>query len=212
MWATPTSGYGHVADEQPLPYVQRAGIELTPRFGGEETLAYCSSETVGLPHGILATSWPLKQRCFNLPRRAMNLYWRNILQSRTLPNRRFLFMHQLDFKPLPDGFIGHCPMVCFERRFIFESTGVRVEDMLIFRQNIRFSQFYPIVIPLFEEWSIDSVSPFRLEYTGFQLEQFGMQLSSAGTAILWVERIRDAVFVSGESLKRSYTYRWDPGT
>ena len=210
LWATPTSGYGYVADEQPLPYVHRAGIELTPRFGGEETIACCAFETVGLPHGILATSWPVVQRWFNLPRRAVNLYWRNILQSRTRPDRRFLFMHQLDFKPIPDGFIGHCPMACFERRFIFESAGVRVEDMLTFRLNIRFSQFYPVVIPLFEEWSIDSSSPLRLECTGFQLEPCGMQQSSSGMAILWVERLRDVVFAAGERLERSYTYRWRP--
>src|SRR6266702_2984118 len=163
VWATPTSGYGHAADEQPLPYVHRAGEELTPRFGGEEGIACCAPESVGLPRGVLADLWPLAQRWFDLGRRPVNRDWRNVLRSRSRRDRRFLFAHQLDFRPTGEGYAGHCPLLSFERRFLVRPGAVRVEDAIAFLRPVRFSMLDLVVVPLFAEWSVEGHSGRRLE-------------------------------------------------
>jgi len=95
IWAVPLSGYGHIADEQPLPYIHYKGNELTPRFGGEEGQAGCGLHTTGLPWGTLKNRWPLSQRIFNTFRRNINIYWRNIFVSRCRAENFFIFLNNL---------------------------------------------------------------------------------------------------------------------
>lgn len=208
-WATPTSGYGHVADEQPLPYIHRDGLELTPRFGGEESLPTCAPETAGLPRGILAEGWPTRQRLFNVTRRSANLYWRNLFRSRTPADRRFLFLHQLDFRPRDDGFVGACPLLRLERRFLVGAQAVEVRDTVTFERPVRFSSLDLVVVPLFGDWAVGDDGPRRLECAGFRLARGQPQQSSAGSATLWVERLERPSFEAGERVERRYTYRWE---
>lgn len=209
IWATPTSGYGHLADEQALPYLHRSGRELTPRFGGEESLPECGPQTLGLPFGTLAHAWPLRQRLFNLPRGRINLYWRNVFKSRCNPDKLFFFLSQLDFLPTSEGFVGECPLLSFERRFAFASASVQVTDRVVFKVPVSFSRFHPVVIPLFEEWTVDEkAGSCWLESEGFQLEPAGIQRSAAGTAKLWMESLNDVSFSTNQQLVRRYTYHF----
>ena len=207
-WATPSSGYGHVADEQPLPYVHRAGIELTPRFGGEESSPGCRPEITGLPSGVLAQPWPVAQRVFNLSRRTVNRYWRNLLRSRTPRGPEFLFIHQLDFRPIVDGYIGTCPLLRFRRQIGVADSCIRVDDDLLFRRQMQFSVLDLVVVPLFPDWRTDREGSRRLECDGFRVKPLCPQESSAGCATVWVERLVNVSFGVGDRVKRRYTYRW----
>ena len=92
VWAVPSSGFGHVADELPLPFLTRSGLEQTPRFGGEESELISGQLSLPAPYGYLDRPWPWQQRLFNLPRRRANIYWRNLFLSRCNPQRFFSFL------------------------------------------------------------------------------------------------------------------------
>lgn len=207
IWAKPTSGFGHLADEQPLPYLHRNDLELTPRFGGEEATPVCSPKTAGLPYGVLDQAWPIRQRIFNFPRRPINLYWRNILRSRAESDGGFLFLNQLRFSAEKDGFTGASPILTFKRKFVLGGDSVRVEDVTTFRLPVKFSRFYPVVVPLFPEWGLDGNKAPWLDCSGFVLKPRGRQQSSAGNAVLWSEGLTNVGFAAGDKIERSYTYR-----
>ncbi len=123
-WAPPTSGFGKACDEQPLPFVVGPRGEETPRFGGEAGAQDTGVETLPLPGGRLAQSWPWSQRLFNLPRRRVNLYWRYLFETRTPAEGDFYFAEQLNFHNTRGGFAGSCPLVRFWRRFRLQDGAI----------------------------------------------------------------------------------------
>ena len=64
FWAVPTSGYGHICDEQPLPYLRKNNSDLSPRMGGEEGKNNYTEQIIPLPYGKLLKDWPIRQRFF----------------------------------------------------------------------------------------------------------------------------------------------------
>jgi len=98
----------------------------------------------------------------------------------------------------------------FQRCFTLKPSALRVDDSILFLRPIRFSELYLVIVPLFPEWRIDRGSPLRLECDDFELTPHGTQISSAGTATLWGERLVDTSFKTGYRIQRRYTYRWDP--
>lgn len=209
VWAVPTSGYGHAADEQPLPFISVDGYELTPRFGGEPGQAGTDRSLLGLPFGVLAQSWPWRQRCFNLPRRRMNLYWREMFRSRTPPDKSLLFVDQLSFRPSPHGFEGSSPILFFRRTFTGGDHHLTVYDRVEFRMALHFACFSPVVLPLFDDWCVNQPGARWLDAPGIMLQRQGVQSSAAGLANVWTESIPDLEVRAGHVIKRRYTYRWD---
>lgn len=213
LWAVPLSGYGHVADEQPLPYLHLAGDEATPRFGGEASQAGCGLDSVGLPQGKLAEPWPWRQRLFNLPRRNVNQYWRNLTQSRCRSGGTFHLLEQLRFRAQGNGFVGNCPLLTFDRQFELTLGRITVIDTLLFRRPLSFAWFAPVVIPLFADWTVTAAPITGERYLlteGFRLEATGKQRSAAGQALLWQEMLRGVRFRRGDRLSRCYHYVWEP--
>lgn len=139
IWAVPLSGYGHVADEQPLPYIQCGNLALTPRFGGEEDNNATGIASLPLPYGKLSGAWPLSQRLFNLPRRRVNIYWRNIFNSFTRTDGNFYFAEQLHYSGDTNGFSGRSPLLSYERRFIVEKNSLIVSDQITALRDICFA-------------------------------------------------------------------------
>ncbi len=199
IWATPLSGYGHIADEQPLPYIHYKGNELTPRFGGEEGQVGSEPHTVGLPWGVLKNKWPLKQRIFNIFRKNINIYWRNIFVSRCKVDDFFYFLEQLEYKPSLQGFTGECPLIHFERKFFIEGASVQVEDTIVFKRSVSFEVFYPVNIPLFDSSLIKFTSKKSLI-------KKGNQCSSAGEAVMHVLKKNNTKFKKGSTLIYQYKY------
>lgn len=208
VWATPTSGFGHLSDEQPLPYIHHQGVAITPMVGGDASLPDCGPATLGLPFGLLSQQWPVAQRLFNLTRRPINLYWRNVFKSRCSSDQLFYLHQQLHFTATPSGFRGACPLMQFERSFAVTAGRVHVTDILLFRKTLKFERFALVVLPLFSEWRINGKTLPVLETTGFELQPSGLQRSAAGTATLWLEQMSQKTFVAGDLLQREYSYRW----
>lgn len=210
VWAIPTSGYGHLADEQPLPYIHCAGFELTPRFGGEASWPECAPQTLGMPWGILKQPWPIAQRLFNFPRRSVNLYWREFRRSRNDKNGQFLFLNQLDYKRLDEGFLGRSPVVKFRRHFMVEARRVAVHDLIDVLSTLHFKEFSPLVIPLFANWTVNEPSPFWLEVEAGagRLQPFGRQSSAAGPAVLWRLTHGEITLHAGQRIEHRYTYHF----
>ena len=206
IWAMPMSGYGHIADEQPLPYIHYKGNELTPRFGGEEGQAGCEPHTVGLPWGVLKDEWALKQRIFNIFRKNINIYWRNIFVSRCRADKNFYFLEQLNYKPLSQGFSGECPLIHFERKFFIEDASVQIEDTIIFKKPVSFEVFCPVNIPLFEDENAHLCeATVRLE-SDIKFTNSALQCSAAGTASLHTVKLENASFIHGDRLSYRYAY------
>ena len=209
LWATPTSGYGHDADEQPLPYLHVGSLELTPRFGGEPGSLPLAFQAVGLPYGFLGTGWPVSQRMFNTPRRRVNLYWKELLRSRCPKDGCFLFRDQLAFKATAEGFRGDSPLISFRRSFRVGAGVIEVRDSISFKVDLRFEPFFPLTIPLFPEWSIGTDSPRSLNLSeSLGLVCAGDAISPTGRVILWQESIQNLSAQKGETLSRAYFYRW----
>jgi len=212
FWAVPTSGYGEPCDEQPLPFIAGPHEAETPRYGGEAGWPGTGWETLPLPSGRLAQPWPLAQRLFNLPRRRVHLYWRNLFRSRTPADRQLLFATQLSFRATRSGFAGRCPLVRFEREFHSEEEAIRVVDRIRFLKRLRFELFTPVVIALFPETPVIESAPSRrpdrlcLEVDGFRLAKLGGHRSSTGEAVLWGEQLEDVCFRRGDEIVRSYRF------
>lgn len=209
VWAVPTSGYGHAADEQPLPFISVDGEELTPRFGGESGQTGTDRSLLGLPWGVLGQAWPWHQRWFNLPRRRVNLYWREVFRSRTPSDGRLLFADQLAFQAIPNGFEGTSPILAFRRTFACGVDHVSVTDHVTFRVALRFGVFSPVVLPLFDDWGVNQPGARWVDAPGISLQREGLQASAAGLASVWAEVIPDLHVCAGQVMARRYTYRWD---
>lgn len=142
IWSVPLAGYGHVADEQPLPYIHHNGIEITPRFGGEEALTEASICSIPLPYGKLKGEWPLKQKLFNLMRKRINIYWRNIFSTFCRADRLFYFLEQLKYSGDVKGFKGVSPSLIFSREFEFAGNTVVVTDKVHFLMDMDFEYLH----------------------------------------------------------------------
>ena len=207
VWAVPTSGYGHVADEQPLPFITESGEELTPRLGGEPN--QCPAEAIGLPWGKLAHAWPWRQRIHNWPRRALNRYWREIFQTRNRSDGRFLFWEQLNYCRRPDGFHGDSPMVMHRRAFKVAASHVEVLDELTFKQSVHFEQLVLLALPLHQDWCVGRPSRRWVEFDESALPGRWVQrgiVTSTGSALLWCRTAEDIRYESGHSVLIRYCY------
>lgn len=203
VWCTPTGGYGHVADEQPMPYIHYNGQPLTPRFGGEESVRKCSNMSLPLPYGKLA-KWPISQEIFNLLRRRVNIYWRNIVKSFNSKKPYFLFAEQLKFKRTESGFSGESPIISFERQFRYNKTGVDVYDRIEFKCYLEFSEFYYAMCPEIVTQLISS----QIELLPSESSNYKFNISaSTGEAVVKCKLLKSIKFKAGDILKVHYNYR-----
>lgn len=219
-WGVPLSGYGVTADEQPLPYVCDEGRELTPRYGGEAGCVGTGVDTLPLPSGVLSQRWPARQRLFNLARRRVNLYWRNLFRSCCSTDGTFHFVEQLTFGEAASGFRGRSPIVEFSRVFTFGRLEIRVADRIRFRRPLHFSVFHPVVVALFPECEVrlngatvtpgqtvdDAGTGATFECAGFDLSPQGEVVSSTGRATLWKETVENVSFHRGDEVQRHYSF------
>lgn len=208
VWAVPTSGYGHVADEQALPFINVAGEELTPRLGGEPD--QCPFEAIGLPWGKLTNSWPMRQRLHNYPRKAINRYWRELFKSRNRSDGRFLFGEQLDYKRTTDGYIGRSPLIHHQRSFRISGRSIEVCEVIDFRNPVEFDLFAPVVLPLHVDWKVGVHAPRWIELNSVpqgRWDQRGIACST-GAAVLWSLIQERVMYESGQVLMFSYIYRF----
>jgi len=141
MWSLPTGGFGHAADEQPLPYIRYKGKSLTPRYGGDESIMQAGYESIPLPSFRLVDGWPLSQKIFNLFRRRINIYWRNLFATLCRPDNKFLFSEQLNYKAIEEGFYGFSPLVSHIRQFEFAKNQISIIDIIEFKVSMRIDEF-----------------------------------------------------------------------
>lgn len=203
VWAIPLSGMGHVADEQPLPYLHKHGVELTPRFGGEEQYSKSGLTSLPLPYGYLANSWPWRQRIFNLPRRRINIYWRNIFKDATRNDRLFHFLTQLNYFEINNGFQGHSPSVTFQRVFSVSDNSIEVHDSIEFKENIHFLEFY--LCP-WAEFQTEAASYKCKISTSMKANHSYLIESSSGIAIWNARKVVDVKYKKGDRLAWSYSF------
>lgn len=203
VWAVPLSGMGHIADEQPLPYVNCRGVELTPRFGGEESLVESGCESLPLPYGFLASAWPWRQRLFNLPRRRINIYWRNVFRDASRQNGLFHFIEQLKYSEIKQGFVGDCPSLRYQRTFTLENNTIVVNDTLGFKARMHFSELY--LCPWAEFQSENDSPECRIKPS--LLPNYSRLIkSSTGSAHWRAHKLVNIQYDRGEHIEWSYTY------
>jgi len=118
----------------------------------------------------------------------------------------FFFWEQLKFKTTKKGFRGVSPVLEFERVFTVFPDSILVEDITFFYKKISFKTFFPIVIPLFNSWSINGFSTPRLVTNDIKLNIIQKHISAAGVAELYAEEQHEITYASNETLKRSYIY------
>jgi hypothetical protein len=203
IWAVPLSGMGHTADEQPLPYLHWRGEELTPRYGGEESLPGSSIKSLPLPYGFLASTWPWRQRIFNLPRRRINIYWRNIFRDATRKDRLFHFIEQLKYSETEEGFIGNSPSLSYQRTFTLEDNLIIVNDTIIFKDRLHFSELY--LCP-WAEFQKDNHSPrCRIQPSLIPNHSHSIN-SSTGSAHWRAHKLLNIQYDKGDHVEWNYTY------
>jgi hypothetical protein len=200
IWSIPLSGFGHVADEQPLPYIHHNGIELTPRYGGEEALTASSIESLPLPYGKLKESWPFKQKTFNLIRKKINIYWRNIFATFCRNDKMFYFLEQLKFTGNDRGFVGASPLLIFSREIIISDNGLIVNDKISVLKAIEFEYFH--ISPYAE--LPNTLCEIQVSRNINNEKQIS---SSTGKAIWKSELMKNVKFNAGEEIKWQYLYQ-----
>lgn len=204
FFSVPNSGFGHTSDEQPLPYLEKNGCALTPRFGGEEFFAESNNQSLPLPKGKLRNEWPISQKVFNLFRRRINIYWRNLFLSPTRTDKQFLFIEQLNYLPNCNGFMGDSPLINFERKFINNQSELIVTDKIYFKKNIAFDDFYYAMVPVIkcdkQTLQIDVIVNVEQNY-------FYKIQSSTGWSQVSCKKLKNATFKSGDVLDVTLVYR-----
>lgn len=205
FWAVPLSGYGHTADEQPMPYLENEGIALTPRFGGEENKTESNNESLPLPKGKLKTKWPLAQRIFNLFRRRINIYWRNVFKTHTRIDKQFLFIEQLNYQEIKNGFKGECPLVTFVRTFEIEETVLIVKDIITFKKNVEFTEFEYAMTPILR-CNAKKTTHIDSDVDVEQNHVYPIQ-SSTGLAEMKSKKLENTIFKKGQLLEVRFRYK-----
>ncbi|CBL44186.1 hypothetical protein HDN1F_06030 [gamma proteobacterium HdN1] len=203
IWAVPLSGMGHTADEQPLPYLHWRGEELTPRYGGEESLPGSSIKSLPLPYGFLASTWPWRQRIFNLPRRRINIYWRNIFRDATRKDRLFHFIEQLKYSETEEGFIGNSPSLSYQRTFTLEENLIIVNDTIIFKDRLHFSELY--LCP-WADFQNDHHGPRCRIQPSLTPNHSNPIKSSTGSAQWHAHKLLNVEYDKGDQVGWNYTY------
>ncbi|TDM56046.1 hypothetical protein [Aliivibrio fischeri] len=200
IWSVPLSGFGHVADEQPLPYIHFNGIELTPRYGAEEALIPSSIQSLPLPYGKLKKNWPIQQRLFNLTRKKINIYWRNLFKTFCRKDKMFYFLEQLQYKSIIDGFVGESPLIKYTRKFEIGTDWVIVRDRVFFKKKMEFDYCHISPICFFEDCkNIDIIVSLQ---TNYKKEVS----SSTGKAICLSKKNENITFKNNEVLMWEYKY------
>lgn len=200
IWSVPLSGFGHVADEQPLPYIHFNGIELTPRYGAEEALIPSSIQSLPLPYGKLEKKWPIQQRLFNLTRKKINIYWRNLFTTFCRKDNTFYFLEQLNFTGNKNGFIGISPLLVFSRSFKFSNHGITVNDKIKFLKSIEFEYLH--ISPYAEFLESNCEINVNLDINNDKVIS-----SSTGKAIWKSNLLNNAKFKAGEEISWQYQYQ-----
>lgn len=200
VWSVPLSGFGHVADEQPLPYIHFNGVELTPRYGAEEALITSSIESLPLPYGKLKNNWPIQQRFYNLIRKRINIYWRNIFSTFCRNDKLFYFIEQLKFTGNRHGFCGKSPLLIFDRSFTFSDDCITVNDKIKFLERIEFEYLH-----------VSPYAEFLISSCEIQVNQDinneKLISSSTGKAIWKSKLLNNVIFNSGEEISWQYQYQ-----
>ena len=204
FWAVPTSGFGHLCDEQPLPYLRRKDQDLTPRLGGEINANNYSERIIPLPYGKLSGSWPKKQKFFNFTRRKINIYWKNIFKSRCNKERIFYFYDQLNYKGFKNGFEGKCPILTMKRIFQIEEKRILVKDIINFKENLEFNYFH-LNPYIFFKSKKEFVKISTSNNTNYQ-ESFK---SSTGEGVFSSYLIKNCKFKKSEIIRYSYEYKFN---
>lgn len=205
-WATPLGGFGYIADEQPLPFLTANGIELTPRYGGEETLKECQRNSLPLPQGLLATPRPSAQKLFSLYKRRANIYWRNLFKCIPNNGRNFHFLDQLRYKDTINGFLGESPSITFQRIFATNAKGISSSDTITFKKSLKFKSFE---IAHFAKFQDQSPSSFRSTSITSSLQpNRSRQIASAtGLATLHYHCLTDPRFEPGQKIDYTIKYQ-----
>ena len=209
FWSVPTSGFGHTADEQPLPFFEYKGVPLTPRYGADEEFQESNNDSIPLPYGTLASGWPLRQRFFNLSRRRINIYWRNFFRTRCRIDKRFLFIEQLTFKRIHSGFTGQSPMAQFERTFQKNKNTFLVKDTILFKKSVFFEEFCVTSFPDIKFSSHVGILSIKLksDLNGALIRSKKIK-SSTGTADIIERYYVKKVFNKNDVLNIFYEYRF----
>lgn len=155
IWCVPLGGFAHAADEQPWPYIEYLGIELTPRYGGEECFTESGYYSLPLPRGVMPR-WPMQQSLFNFFRRRVNIYWRNLFSSQDNLRPYFLFAQQLSFHRTDNGYTGSSPLLIFERSITAHDCGVVINDLIVFKMDVFFDHFIYGIHPELERSAAES--------------------------------------------------------
>jgi len=200
VWSIPLSGFGHIADEQPLPYIHHNGLELTPRYGGEEALTASSVESLPLPYGKLKKSWPLKQKIFNLTRKKINIYWRNIFSTFCRNDKVFYFLEQMKFSGNDMGFVGFSPLLIFSREIIADGDSLIINDKLSVVREIEFEYLH--ISPYAE--LPDSLCDIKVTQ---HINNEKSISSSTGKATWKSKLLNDVKLNAGEEIKWQYHYQ-----
>lgn len=203
IWTVPLSGMGHVADEQPQPYLQRSGLELTPRFGGEERHPQSGLTSLPFPYGYLTHQWPWRQRLFNLPRRRVNIYWRNLFKDPTRADRLFHFLEQLEYCETGHGYRGSSPSVNYQRSFKLTANTIEVNDAIEFKDKLHFSELY--LCP-WAEFQANDMNSQCLVVPSMVANHSHPISSSTGTAIWHAHKLIDVKYKKGDRITWAYTY------
>ena len=201
FWVIPSSGFGHLCDEQPLPYLKQKYNDLTPRLGGELNINNYSEKIVPLPYGELKNDWPLRQRIFNLFRRKINIYWRNIFNSRCNKKKLFYFVEQLNYKEIKNGFLGSCPCLQMKRRFKVYENHIEVRDEIFFKKKLSFKYFNICPYIFFEEEKLISIETSLKPNNKIHFS------SSTGEAFFNSHTIKNVEFNRKDSLKYKYVFK-----
>ena len=204
FWATPTSGFGHICDEQPLPYFKYKRKDISPRLGGEEDNYEYTKKIIPLPYGKLKKPWPIKQRIFNINRKRTNIYWRNFFKSNCSRDRLFLFYSQLNFIKIKNSFLGESPLLNFERKFILKKNNLRVLDTIKFKHNLSFD--YLLVNPLIKQ-DFDYSNILKIK-TSLKPNKIISFKSSTGPAIYSSHQINNCNFSKGDELNTNIYYEF----
>ncbi|EJG0778697.1 hypothetical protein [Vibrio parahaemolyticus] len=195
VWAVPMSGFGHIADEQPLPYIHISGRECSPRFGGE----FVSITNLPLPYGTLRLGWPWKQRFFNLFRKRVNIYWREIFNTFTREDKLFALYEQCEFKATSNGFAGKSPVIYFKRTFSFGKEFIDVKDIITFKERIDFEFF------VYSNFCFNKGS--EIVITASENSNFKNEFeTSTGKAITKGKKLENVSFKPGETLQCRLRY------
>ena len=204
FWALPTSGFGNICDEQPLPYFKYKNIDISPRLGGELGQNNYDEKIIPLPYGKLKNVWPIKQRLFNLNRKRTNLYWKKFFENRCPKNKLFTFNSQLNFYFKNMDIYGYSPLINFIREFKIKENSLKVIDKIKFKKNLDFDYF--IINPLIR-LNLNEPDLMRIK-TSLKHNMMINFRSSTGDAIYTSHRMNNCKFKKGNEIHTEIFYRF----